>query len=80
MFVANCPHNHTLQKKYYIRGILKTPEEYICGNCDCKVSEWRGKQLVLQLHHIDSNRKNEQLSNLILLCPNCHAATESWGG
>ena len=27
----------------------------------------------LQLDHIDGCRSNNQLSNLSLLCPNCHA-------
>ncbi len=27
---------------------------------------------ILQIHHIDRNRNNNHLSNLKLLCPNCH--------
>jgi 5-methylcytosine-specific restriction endonuclease McrA len=27
---------------------------------------------ILQVHHIDLNRKNNKLENLQLLCPNCH--------
>jgi len=27
---------------------------------------------LLQVHHIDENRKNNDLSNLIILCANCH--------
>lgn len=29
---------------------------------------------ILEVHHIDSNRKNNELKNLIILCPNCHRA------
>ena len=32
-----------------------------------------GKPLVLELHHIDNNHNNNELSNLEVLCPNCHA-------
>lgn len=27
---------------------------------------------ILEVHHIDGNRKNNNLDNLIILCPNCH--------
>ena len=27
---------------------------------------------ILQVHHIDSNRENNNIENLIILCPNCH--------
>lgn len=33
----------------------------------------------IQLHHIDGNPKNNNLNNLILLCPNCHSLTENFG-
>lgn len=72
MFVKNCTCKYTLQKKYLIRTILKTPNDYVCSSC--VTSEWKGKQLVLQLHHKDGNQTNAELSNLVLLCPNCHAA------
>jgi len=72
IFVKNCPDNYTLQKKYLIRTILKTPEEYLCNKCG--ISVWIGQQLVLQLHHKDSDPRNAELTNLLLLCPNCHTA------
>lgn len=39
--------------------------------------EWNGKPLTLELDHIDGDRLNNELSNLRLLCPNCHAQTET---
>lgn len=30
------------------------------------------KEIVLQVHHIDGNRKNNNDSNLQILCANCH--------
>lgn len=30
------------------------------------------KYEILQVHHIDRNRKNNALDNLQLICPNCH--------
>lgn len=39
-----------------------------------KKCEWCGynKQEVLQIHHKDRNRQNNDLTNLVLICPNCH--------
>ena len=44
----------------------------------CKSKEWNNKPIPLELHHIDGNHKNNILSNLQLLCPNCHAQTPNY--
>ena len=53
-------------------------KEYKC-EC-CGLTEWMGKPIVLQLHHIDGNHDNNNLENLQLLCPNCHSQTENYCG
>lgn len=40
---------------------------------------WNGKKLVLQLDHIDKNRRNNEINNLRIVCPNCHTQTDNWG-
>lgn len=40
---------------------------------------WNNFPLVLQLDHIDGNSDNNTLSNLRLVCPNCHTQTETYG-
>lgn len=47
---------------------------------ECGISEWRGKLLVLQLHHINGNHNDNRLENLQILCPNCHSLTENFNG
>lgn len=47
--------------------------EYKCSWCD--ITEWRGQKISLELDHIDGNRNNNNLSNLRILCPNCHSQT-----
>jgi hypothetical protein len=39
---------------------------------------WNGKELQLELHHVDGNRNNHSLDNLMLLCPNCHSQTDTF--
>lgn len=46
----------------------------------CGISEWRGKPLSLELHHINSDGEDNRLENLQLLCGNCHSQTDNWGG
>ena len=34
----------------------------------------------LELHHIDGNKHNNELENIQILCPNCHAQTSTNSG
>lgn len=46
----------------------------------CFLSEWLDRKIPLELDHIDGNKKNNSEDNLRLLCPNCHAFTETYKG
>lgn len=46
----------------------------------CGLEEWQGQSIPLQVHHIDGNHYNNVLNNLQLLCPNCHAQTDTYAG
>ncbi len=47
---------------------------------DCGLIEWRGQAIPLELHHANGVNNDHRLSNLQLLCPNCHALTENYRG
>ncbi|HEY4427849.1 MAG TPA: HNH endonuclease signature motif containing protein [Solirubrobacteraceae bacterium] len=47
---------------------------------ECGITTWRERALALELHHINGDGKDNRLENLVLLCPNCHSQTDSWGG
>lgn len=54
-------------------------EKIFINECSiCKISEWNNKPLNMELDHIDGNRSNHKLQNLRLLCPNCHAQTDTY--
>ena len=65
-------HSGRLRKRL-LRAGLKEARCEICG-----LTEWRGHSIQLELDHIDGDRSNNSLSNLRMLCPNCHAQTETW--
>lgn len=52
---------------------------YFENKCyNCNLTEWMGNPIPLELEHIDGNHNNNLLSNLTILCPNCHAQTPTW--
>jgi|688.fasta_scaffold613712_2 hypothetical protein len=54
---------------------------YFKHKCDrCGNTEWQNHPIPLELEHIDGNSSNHTLSNLSLLCPNCHALTSTYRG
>jgi hypothetical protein len=44
----------------------------------CGLSEWQGRPLPLALDHINGVHTDNRLENLRILCPNCHALTDTW--
>lgn len=63
-----------LRKRLIKENILP----HLCDNCN--LTEWLNNPIPLELHHIDGNRQNNNLSNLKLLCPNCHTLTDNYRG
>lgn len=46
----------------------------------CQLTTWRDKLIPLELNHIDGDHFNNEITNLELLCPNCHAFTPKYRG
>ena len=55
---------------------LKQDREWKC-EC-CGLTEWQGKPLSLEVHHINGDRYDNRRENLQILCPNCHSVTDNW--
>tara|TARA_Y100000593_G_C4209246_1_gene285940 strand:- start:30 stop:623 length:594 start_codon:yes stop_codon:yes gene_type:complete len=62
-------------KKYALQaGLLEDK----CSQCG--IYEWNGKEIVLELDHINGINNDHRLDNIRLLCPNCHSQTSTWRG
>lgn len=65
-----------------VKTLKKYLIEFVGEKCSCCgiPPTWAGQPLSLQLDHIDGNSDNNHLSNLRLLCPNCHSQTCTFAG
>lgn len=66
--------SHKLKLRLIAEGI----KQHKC-EC-CGITEWNGQPTPIELDHIDGNRYNNTLDNLRILCPNCHAQTDTYRG
>ena len=70
---AGCGADPITLKKYLVEKRGSSCEE--CGQVD----SWNNKPLTMHLDHIDGNSDNNVVTNIRLLCPNCHTQTDTYG-
>ena len=61
------------------RRLRNLNRPYVCEICG-QHPEWNGKELVLQVDHINGNHLDNRLENLRFVCPNCHSQTKTFAG
>ena len=74
LFKGSIIKSHLLKLKLIEDGL----KERRCENC--RSTDWMGKPVPLELHHINGDRFDNRFENLQLLCPNCHALTGNYSG
>jgi hypothetical protein len=64
--------SHRLKMRLLKEGL----KEEKCESCGLK--EWLGEKIPLELDHINGDKADNTFENLRILCPNCHALTETY--
>lgn len=64
----------TLKRRLIAAGLL----DAVCARCS--ISMWLGEAAPLHLDHVNGDRRDNRIENLRLLCPNCHALTDTYCG
>ena len=62
----------------YIRSYIHNKFNNSCSECGCSLVNPYTNKSILEIHHIDGNYLNNSEDNLTLLCPNCHAMTDTY--
>ena len=67
--------------QHVLRGYIQRYNiiEYKCNKCGCD-GHWQDGIIKLEIHHIDGDNSNNEIDNLVYLCPNCHSLTENFRG
>lgn len=65
-----------LQNPHFIKKRLIKEIGHVCQKC--LLTHWNGIPITIELEHIDGNNRNNEKTNLMLLCPNCHSQTSTW--
>lgn len=59
------------------RALLEIGIPRECAGCGTGAM-WQGRPMTLEVDHVNGDWSDDRAENLRLLCPNCHATTDTW--
>ena len=65
---------HNLKRRLVESGARRNACE------SCGINDWLGNPITFALHHVNGDRLDNRITNLVLLCPNCHSQTDNFAG
>ena len=63
-----------------VKSYLLEKSNYRCNECGFSGTNPYTGNTILQIEHIDGDKRNNTPDNLKILCPNCHAMTKTFAG
>lgn len=75
VLVKNSTYQSNKLRKLLLNGKIKPHQCEMCG-----LSDWLGDPIPLELDHINGDKHDNRLHNLRIICPNCHATTDTYRG
>jgi hypothetical protein len=63
----------------HVRRYLTEIQEEQCAECGWDKRHPITKKVPLQIHHINGDPDDNSPENVVLLCPNCHSLTSTFG-
>lgn len=67
---------HSTRNNQTIKRRLLRERGHKCWTCG--LERWMGQPIPLELEHVDGDNRNNEESNLRILCCNCHAQTPTF--
>ncbi|GAA2063693.1 HNH endonuclease [Streptomyces carpaticus] len=72
-------HTHARRTRTVLlrRALSDIGRPEVCAECGTG-PVWLGEPMTLEVDHINGDWRDDRAENLRLLCPNCHAVTDTW--